>query len=105
MSEFYTLLNHFGSFQNVRRIFDEEINLDYLAAPYTQKYYMNKPIDSFFGFSALKFKEDFIYILKKVRLFFELWRYLYTNFLSNPTFIHLSPDQKQKFQAKVDELN
>jgi hypothetical protein len=105
MSEFHDVITTFGSFLNVRRIFDGEIELDYLAAPYTQKYLLNKPIDSDFGSSALKFKEDLVYIFEKVRLFFELWRYLSTNFLSNPTFIHLSPDQRQKFQAKVDELN
>jgi hypothetical protein len=97
MSEFHTVIKTFGSFLNVRRIFDGEVDLEYLTAPFTQKYYMNKPIDSFFGFSALKFKEDFVHILEKVRLFFKLWRYLYTNFLSNPAFIQLSPDQRQKF--------
>lgn len=92
MSEFHAIIKTFGSFLNVRRIFDGEVDLEYLTAPFTQKYLLNKPIDSFFGFSALKFKEDLVYILEKVRLFFDLWRYLNTNFLSNPAFIQLSPE-------------
>jgi hypothetical protein len=105
MSEFHDVIKTFGSFLNVRRIFDGEIDLGYLATPFVQEYFLNKPLDGAFGSSALKFKDDLTYILEKVKLFFELWGHLYTNFLSNPSLIHLSPDQRQMFQAKVDEIN
>jgi hypothetical protein len=105
MSEFHDIIKTFRSFLNVRRIFDGEIALSYLETPFTKEKFLNTTMDRFFGISALKFKEDLVYIIKNVKSFCELWKYLYANFLSNPACVHLSPDQKVKFQGKVDELN